>query len=168
MVIFVSKWTNRDPIRFSRRYRLFNLRWCNTLTPRKWNPSTHWSTAGVREGEGGWQGGKEGWRRKRKKRRRRRGKSGGINSEVLPAYHHPAGGFRYSVDFDFHENRAPPANPFARVCFWRDFPARTFFSHFRIQGNEFFTKINAPIDSEINSSAETKEVKISYKFITPF
>lgn len=68
--------------------RLFNLRWCNTLTPRKWNPSTHWSTAGVRG------------------RERREGRARGHKLWSPPRPLPPAGGFRYPVDFDFHENRA--------------------------------------------------------------
>lgn len=71
-----------------------NRGWCNTLTSRKWNPSTHWSTAGVR-GRGT---GHKLW-------------SPTLRSSPPPTL--PIGGFRYSLNFHFRGNRTPPVrSPF--------------------------------------------------------
>lgn len=126
--------------------RLFNLRWCNTLTPRKWNPSTHWSTAGERG------------------RERREGRARGhkLWSPPPPLPLPPAttrrGGFRYPVNFDFHENRTLCRRKlFARIYFRRDFPAKSILSCFWKLEKQIFSKINITIPKARERQREEKK-----------
>lgn len=97
----------------------FNLRWCNTLTPRKWNPSTHWSTAGVRG------------------RERREGRARGHKLWSPPRPLPPAGGFRYPMDFDFHENRALSQITRSHVLSTRFSNQKRFITFLKIQQTDF-------------------------------